>query len=359
MNQRTPLYDAHLAAEARIVDFAGWDMPIHYGSQLDEHHQVRNDAGMFDVSHMTVVDLRGVAVRAFLRHLLANDVAKLKTPGCALYSCMLNQQGGVIDDLISYFLTKDWFRLIVNAATRDKDLHWITQQARAFNVAVTPRDDTAMIAVQGPRARDKAIAALHGFVAEPDRTAVQSLKRFSAHDCAGWFVARTGYTGEDGFEIVLPAASAMDFWDALLASGVAPAGLGARDTLRLEAGLNLYDQDMTEQTTPLESNLGWTVAWTPAERDFIGATALRRQREIGNHPRLLGLELLGRGVLRHGYRVFSAAGEGTITSGSFAPTLQRSIAMVRFPATTEGQCEVEIRNRRVAAKIVPIPFLKR
>jgi len=246
MNQRTSLYPAHVSAQAKIVNFAGWDMPIHYGSQIQEHHQVRQDAGMFDVSHMTVVDLRGTRVRAFLQRLLANNVDKLQQPGKALYTCMLNDRGGIIDDLISYYMAEDWFRLVVNAATRDKDLAWITRQAKAFEVTISPRDDTAMIAIQGPQARTKAETAMHGFLARDALEAVQALKRFCAVSSKDWFVARTGYTGEDGYEIVLPQAQALAFWDALLETGVRPAGLGARDTLRLEAGLNLYGQDMTK-----------------------------------------------------------------------------------------------------------------
>ncbi len=246
MAQHTPLYDAHVAAGGRMVDFGGWEMPINYGSQIEEHHAVRKSAGMFDVSHMTVVDIRGAHARHFISYLLANDVAKLKTPGRAFYSCMLNEQGGVVDDLITYFLEESFFRMVVNAATHDKDMAWINEQARAFDVTVEERTELAMIAVQGPSARQVVLDLLP----EPKAAVANELKPFSAVQLGELFIARTGYTGEDGFEVSLPATSAPAMWDRLLAAGVAPCGLGARDTLRLEAGMNLYGQDMDENVTP-------------------------------------------------------------------------------------------------------------
>ncbi len=354
MPRHTPLYQQHLAAQARMVDFAGWEMPVHYGSQLEEHQQVRRDAGMFDVSHMVVLDLSGPGVTDFLRRLLANDVARIQTPGKALYSCMLNERGGVIDDLIVYFMGEGWYRMVVNAATRDKDLAWIAQQAAAFEVSIRERDDLAMIAVQGPNARDKALQALGEALAP-----AMALKPFFARECGDeLFVARTGYTGEDGFEIMIPAARAGDAWDALLAAGVAPIGLGARDTLRLEAGMNLYGQDMHEDTTPLESGLAWTVAFDPAGRDFIGRAALEAQREAGVPRRLVGLLLEGRGVLRAHQKVVTPAGPGETTSGSFSPSLGRAIALARVPAGDFERCEVEIRGRRLPARIVQYPFVR-
>lgn len=280
MGKRTPLYDTHLAAGAKLVDFGGWDMPLHYGSQIEEHHQVRRDAGMFDVSHMTIVDLRGERVQDFLRHLVANSIDKLKLPGGALYTCMLNEQGGVIDDLIVYFVEPRWYRLVVNAATRDKDLAWITRQAKAFAVEVRERAELAMIAIQGPQARDKTQRALGDIV----RAATALQKPFTFVVVGDLFIARTGYTGEDGYEIMLPAAQAATVWQKLAAVGVAPAGLGARDTLRLEAGMNLYGSDMDETTSPLESGLAWTVAFEPATRDFIGRAALEAQRQRAPPP---------------------------------------------------------------------------
>lgn len=359
MSQHTILNATHRAAGARMVDFGGWDMPIHYGSQVEEHHQVRRDAGMFDVSHMTVIDLHGAGVRAFLRRLLANNVDKLKQPGKALYACMLNEQGGVIDDLIVYFLREDFFRLVVNASTRDKDLAWIELQAEtAEAVRIEERPDLAMIAVQGPNARQQVLALL----APEAREAIAALPRFAAADAQGsqgetLFIARTGYTGEDGFEIVLPQAQAEAFWARLAAAGVKPAGLGARDTLRLEAGMNLYGQDMDENCTPFEAGLGWTVALDEG-RDFIGRAALEAQKAAGVPRRLVGLVLEDKGVLRHGQRVCTTAGEGEILSGSFSPTLGVSIALARIPAAAEGAIQVDIRGRLLAARISKIPFVR-
>ena len=288
MNQKTALYEAHVAAGARMVEFGGWVMPLHYGSQLEEHHAVRRGAGMFDVSHMTRVDVHGAGTREFLRHLVANNVDKLESRGRALYTCMLTEEGGVLDDLIVYFLDEGWFRLVVNAATRDKDLAWITARAGTFDkVEVRPRPDLAMIAVQGPAARECCAAALGEWI----RDAAGELPPFQAVSVDDYFVSTTGYTGEDGFEIILPAERAVAAWDALARAGVAACGLGARDTLRLEAGMNLYGTDMDEQTSPLESGLGWTVAWEPVDRQFIGREALERARARGVIRKLVGLTL--------------------------------------------------------------------
>lgn len=355
--QRTPLYKQHLAANAKIVDFAAWEMPIHYGSQLEEHHQVRNDAGMFDVSHMVVLDLTGTRVTEFLRHLLANDVARAQIPGKALYSCLLNERGGVIDDLIVYFMNDRWYRMVVNAATRDKDLAWIRAQAEGTDVEISERAELAMIAVQGPNARDKAHAAL-GASINPAR----ELKPFFAADCrtekGELYVARTGYTGEDGYEIMVPAEQAGATWDALLAAGVKPIGLGARDTLRLEAGMNLYGQDMNEDISPLEAGLSWTVAFDPADRDFIGRAALEKQKADGPAYKLVGLILEDRGVLRAHQKVTTDYGDGETTSGSFSPTLGKSIALARVPTATTDHCHVEIRGKKLAARIVKYPFAR-
>ena len=354
MGKRTPLYDMHVAQDAKIVDFGGWDMPINYGSQIEEHHQVRNDAGMFDVSHMTVVDLDGEGSRDFLRYLLANDVARLKDEGKALYSCMLNEQGGVIDDLIVYFLRNDFYRMVINAATTEKDLAWIEKQAANFKVTVTVRDDLAMIAVQGPNARAKAHQALGDLA-----TQLEDLGVFFMREVDGKSVARTGYTGEDGYEIMLPADQACTFWTQLLEAGVKPCGLGARDTLRLEAGMNLYGSDMDENVTPLESALNWTVAWEPPERDFIGRQALEAQRQDGVKHKLVGLVLRDKGVLRNHQKVFIDGLEaGEITSGSFAPTLQKSIAFARVSANVGSQCKVEVRNKLLDADVVKPPFAR-
>jgi aminomethyltransferase len=358
MTEKTVLNATHRALGARMVDFGGWDMPINYGSQIEEHHAVRRDAGMFDVSHMTVVDLHGARTREFLRHLLANNIGKLKVHGKALYSCMLNERGGVIDDLIVYYLGEEFFRLVVNAATRAKDLAWIERQAKAFDVPVKERPDFAMIAVQGPQARAKVLGLLH----EVDRPRIEKLGKFAAAAAQGpggmpLFVARTGYTGEDGFEIMLPAEHAVALWEALLAAGVKPAGLGARDTLRLEAGMNLYGQDMDEDVTPWEANLGWTVSLDEG-RDFIGRAALEQQQAAGVPRVMIGVVLDEKGVLRHGQKVLAANGEGEILSGSFAPTLDKAIAFARVPAGDSGALHVDIRGREVAVRQVKYPFVR-
>jgi aminomethyltransferase len=355
MGLRTPLYDLHVGQNAKIVDFGGWDMPLHYGSQLEEHHAVRRDAGMFDVSHMAVVDLTGGRCRELLRMLLANDVGRLNVYGKALYTCMLKPDGGVIDDLIVYLVSDTWYRLVVNAGTRDKDLFWIRSRAEEYGVSVLERTDLAMIAVQGPNARGKGAALL----APAQQAAVLELKPFSGAAFGSWFVARTGYTGEDGFEIMLPATDAADAWRRLLAHGVQAAGLGARDTLRLEAGMNLYGNDMDEQHHPLESGLAWTVAFEPEDRDFIGRAALQKARQAGC-DRLVGLLLEERGVLRSHQKVLAAGapGEGMVTSGTFSPTLNRSIALARVPNATGASVQVEIRGKMHAARVVKPPFVR-
>ena|SRR5436190_1496570 len=353
MTQKTVLNDAHRALGARMVDFGGWDMPINYGSQIDEHHAVRGDAGMFDVSHMCVLDLSGERTRDFLRHLLANDVDKLKKRGKALYSCMLNEQGGVIDDLIVYFFEEDRFRLVVNASTRDKDRAWIVRQAEPFGVAVKERKDLAMIAVQGPRARDK----VHGLLSGDARAAAAKLGKFVACEADGLQIARTGYTGEDGYEITVPNDGAVDFWNRLREAGVKPCGLGARDTLRLEAGMNLYGQDMDEETTPFEAGLDWTVALESA-RAFVGRAALESQKIAGVPRRMIGLVLDDKGVLRHGQAVRCANGAGEILSGTFSPTLGKGIAFARVPAGETGAISVDIRGRDVPVRAVKFPFVR-
>jgi len=353
MTQQTILNATHRARGAKMVDFGGWDMPLNYGSQIEEHHLVRRDAGMFDVSHMTVVDLHGARTREFLRHLLANSVDKLKVSGKALYSCMLNEQGGVVDDLIVYFLREDFFRVVVNASTRDKDLAWIERQAQAFDVAVGERADLSMIAVQGPNARAKVLALL----TPETRAKAEKLGKFVAAEGDGLLIARTGYTGEDGFEIIVPQAQAVALWDRLEQAGVAPAGLGARDTLRLEAGMNLYGQDMDETVTPWEANLGWTVALDEG-RDFIGRSVLEKQKAAGNHSMMVGLVMDEKGVLRHGQRVVTPDGDGEILSGSYSPTLAKSIAFARVPAGSSGTLQVDIRGKLMPVRVVKYPFVR-
>lgn len=353
MSLRTPLYQAHIDAGARMVDFGGWEMPINYGSQIEEHHHVRREAGMFDVSHMTIVDLHGRDTPDFLARLLANDIGKLATPGKALYSCMLKEDGGVIDDLITYRMDDHWYRMVVNAATRENDLAWLATQAEGFDLELAERSELAMVAVQGPGAREAVIRIL----ASDDAERASALKPFSAAECGALFVARTGYTGEDGFEVALPAEEAQAFWEQLRLAGVHPCGLGARDTLRLEAGMNLYGQDMDTTVTPLESGLAWTVAMKD-DRAFIGREALERQREQGVPRKLVGLVLEGRGVLRHGQAVTTEAGDGEVTSGSFSPTLERAIALARVPADAGDEVTVDIRGKAIPARVVRPPFAR-
>lgn len=354
MGHRTALYQTHLNAGAKMVDFGGWDMPIHYGSQIEEHNAVRGDAGMFDVSHMTVVDVTGSGAKAYLQKLLANDVAKLTSPGKALYSGMLNEKGGVIDDLIVYNM-EGWYRVVANCSTREKDLAWMKQQSAGFDVTITERPDFAMIAVQGPNARAKAAQLL----GEPRASLIRGLGVFQGLSAGDWFIARTGYTGEDGLEIMLPNEQAPAFWEQLTAAGVRPCGLGARDTLRLEAGMNLYGSDMDESISPLEAGMGWTIAWEPASRDFIGRKALEQQKAAGVARKLVGLVMEARGVLRgHQKVVVAGAGEGEITSGTFSPTLGYSIALARVPAATGATAQVDIRGKLHDVKVVRPPFVR-
>lgn len=351
MELKTPLYDAHIKAGGQMVAFAGWSLPIHYGSQMKEHAAVREQAGMFDVSHMTVVDIQGPDAKAYLRFLLANDVAKLTQPGQALYGCMLNPQGGIIDDLITYYIDPSFYRTVVNAATREVDLAWMQAKAEAFDVQVIERDDLAMVAVQGPKAREAVVEVLNA-------PTLLELKPFTSIPHGDWFIARTGYTGEDGFEVLLPATQANEFWSALAEAGVVPCGLGARDSLRLEGGLNLYGQDMTTETTPFESNLAWTVVMNTDERSFVGDEALAAQKADGVSRQLVGLVLKKGAIPRTGSVVETPFGEGVITSGSFGPTLDRPIALARIPSGEVSEVEVVVRNRSLTATVVKPPFVR-
>ncbi len=356
MGMKTPLHDSHVAAGARIVDFGGWDMPLHYGSQLEEHHAVRRKAGVFDVSHMTVVDVSGSDAEAYLRRLLANDVAKLTKPGKALYSCMLNERGGVVDDLITYYLGPERYRVVVNASTRDKDLQWMERHTAGYEVEVVERSELAMLAVQGPEARQLAAHVID----DEWRDAALALKPFFGPELCLQFVVPTGYTGEAGSDINAPADDAVDAWASCLAAGISPCGLGARDTLRLEAGMNLYGNDMDEDTSPLEAGLGWTIAWEPDDRDFVGREALAAKRDDPKRRRFAGLLLEGKGVLRGHMRVIvDGAGEGEVTSGGFSPTLERSIAMARLPAGDYERAKVEIRKDLRDARVVGLPFVRK
>ncbi len=351
--QKTALYDLHKAMNGKMLDFSGWLMPINYGSQIKEHKAVRKHHGMFDVSHMTIIDLHGRQCEDFLRYLLANDVAKL-VANQALYSCMLNENAGVIDDLIAYFFSPDFYRLVLNAGTREKDFAWIQQQAINYKVEVIERQDLSMIAVQGPQAS----AAVMPFLPQSLRTVAKELKTFHSvmgEDC---LVARTGYTGEDGFEIILPHKQALRLWQQLADAGVSPCGLGARDTLRLEAGMNLYGLDMDETVTPLESGLTWTVAWQPDDRAFIGRQALMAKKQ-SRYAKRYGLLFEGKGVLRHGQKVYDNNDNflGMISSGSFSPSLGQSIAFARLSDYDQGSCQVEMRGKLQPVSIVKLPFI--
>jgi len=353
MTQKTVLNDAHRRLGAKMVDFGGWDMPLHYGSQIEEHHAVRRDCGMFDVSHMCAVDVTGKDAKAFLLRLIANNVDKLKEPGKALYSAMLNETGGVVDDLIVYFIAESRYRVVINAGTAEKDLAWMAARRDewAFDVSIAARRDLAMIAVQGPNAKARVWQVL-----PETRAASEPLKPFFGVTVGDCFVATTGYTGEAGFELALPAAQAESLWQKLLDAGVRPIGLGARDTLRLEAGMNLYGQDMDESVSPLDAGLAWTVDLA-APRDFVGKAALLAQPQ---QQRFLGLRLVDKGVLRAHQKVVTAHGDGEITSGTFSPTLQQSIALARLPlACAIGETvKVQIRDKLLDAEIVKPCFVR-
>lgn len=356
MLRRTPLYERHRTAGARLVDFAGWDMPLHYGSQLEEHRTVRASAGMFDVSHMNVVGISGPDARRFLRQVLANDVARLGQSGHALYTCMLNASGGIIDDLIVYFLSEGRYRLVLNAATREKDLAWLEARAEGMDIRIRERTDLSMLAIQGP----EALSRMSGQLDSTTARKLGEFRPFQGLETGDWLIARTGYTGEDGFEIILPDRQIGDLWDHLVDAGVAPCGLGARDSLRLEAGLCLYGQDMDDNTSPLSSNLGWTIAWEPANRAFIGRTALELERKQGAKETLFGLILDSRGMLRHDQPVTLPDGRhGHITSGGYSPMLGKSIALARLPVDAQGTATVELRGGPAEVRIVRPPFVRK
>jgi len=357
MSFKTPLNNKHIEAGAKLVDFAGWEMPLYYGSQIEEHKVVREDAGMFDVSHMNVVDVKGKEAREFMRYLFANDVDKLKTVGAALYSCMLNETGGVVDDLIVYRSSLQDFRVVVNAATHDKDMLWINEQAKKFNVKVIERTDLAMIAVQGPKAREKTANAF----TKEQNAATANLKTFHGVAVGDWWIGRTGYTGEDGYEIMLPAFEAPLLWQQLLDAGVTPCGLVARDSLRLEAGLSLYGSEMDENVSPLEANLTWTVALEPQDRDFMGRKALEELKQKGLQKNIFGLVLEDKGMLRsHQKVIVPNCGEGETTSGGYSPVLGCAVALARLPLASKvgDSCFVVIRDKQLKARIIKPPFVK-
>lgn len=347
--KHTALFQTQVDAGGKMVDFNGWEMAINFGSQIDEHHQVRQDCGMFDVSHMSVIEVKGVDGTRFLRHILSADVAKT-TIGKAIYSCMLNVEGGVLDDLIVYHRGDKGYRLVVNAATADSDLTWIMAQAEGFKIEVEVLKEVAIIAVQGPNARSKVFAAMPGV-----EEVCGDLQKFSSASIGSLFIARTGYTGEDGFEIILPAKSAVFTWKMLGDVGVKPCGLAARDTLRLEAGLSLYGAEMDEMTTPFDANLSWCVDFNDESRDFIGRAAYAN---LKSEKTIVGLVLEGKGMIRKGQIVECENGDGVVTSGGFSPTMKVSIGLARVPKNSVGKVKIQIRNKTVFAKIVAPPFVK-
>jgi aminomethyltransferase len=352
---KTPLHATHLAAHAKMVDFHGWDMPLHYGSQLNEHHHVRQNAGLFDVSHMTILDILGAGGRQLLRHLLTHDIDTMKHVGSARYSCLCNEHGGIIDDLIVYQRAPDNYRLILNSATRMRDLAWIREKISGFAADIQERTDLAMVAVQGPLAIQKTLTCLNP--AQID--ALSTLNPFESVELDHWFFARTGYTGEDGLEIIVPQQTIVPLWTRLVEAGITPCGLAARDTLRLEAGLLLYGQDMDETTTPLESGLEWTVSWLPDDRGCIGLSALRSQKQQGLKRKLVGLTLEDKGIMRAGQRVIIPGHpDGIITSGTYSPTLNLSIALARVPIDTGDYVQVDIRGQLRTARVGKPRFVK-
>ena len=360
---KTPLYEQHKKLGARIVDFGGWALPVNYSSQVEEHLAVRNNAGVFDVSHMTVSEITGSDTLPFLSTLLANDIYKATSlPGKALYSCMLNESGGVIDDLIVYYLADDHCRMVTNAGTNAKDMAWLQQQAAKFNdVTVTEKPELALIAIQGP----KALEIIQTTFSEDIASTTKNLKRFQGaftqNKSDDIFIGRTGYTGEDGVEIILPADKAESIWQQCIDNNIQPCGLGARDTLRLEAGMALYGADLDEDHTPIESGLLWSVALNGKNkhaRDFIGIATLK------NTPRYktIGLILDGKGVLRGHQSVLNDDNIiGEITSGTFSPTLQKSVAIARVKHDTnlnlDAVIKVQIRKNQVDARVVKYPFI--
>lgn len=361
--KRTALFEVHQTAGAKLVDFGSWEMPVNYGSQIEEHLATRNSCGLFDVSHMAAVDIKGPDAKNFLQKVLANDVSKLKNNGQALYSCMLNNTGGVIDDLIVYRLDPN-YRLVINASTALTDLNWLCEQAKQFKDVqlISRRADLpnaqnpqGMIAIQGPRA-----LAMLGQTIPSLAIPCAELTVFHAQEIdtpyGSIMVARTGYTGEDGAEILIPENQAANIWNLLVKNGATPAGLGARDTLRLEAGMNLYGQDMNPEISPLDSGLAWTVDRN-TNREFIGRKALE---ERGQTAVFLGLVLQDKGILRSHQIVKTNFGDGEITSGTYSPSLEKSIALARLPLNNKvgDQVKVIIRDKELNAIVVKPPFVR-
>ena len=342
-----------------MVDFAGWNLPLHYGSQVSEHHAVRNSVGMFDVSHLALTRVSGRGAKSYLRRLLANDIDRLGDRVAGLYSCLLNDSGCVLDDLIAYRLADDRYRVVSNAATAEAVRAQMHKLARPFPVQLAPEEDRVTLAVQGPQAMELGSAVAAKVIGGEYAAELAALKPFSAMDESGMLAARTGYTGEDGFEIYLDAATGQAFWQALLKVGVTPCGLGARDTLRLEAGLCLYGQDMDATVTPLHCGLKWTLAMDPPQRDFVGRRALECLVGNADLPVFKGLIMQKRGMLRAGQKVVTPNGPGVVTSGGYSPIMSVSIGLARVPLGPYTECEVEIRGAGTPCAVVKPPFVRR
>ncbi|HVB38837.1 MAG TPA: glycine cleavage system aminomethyltransferase GcvT [Vicinamibacterales bacterium] len=360
--KRTPLHDKHLALGGRMVPFAGWEMPVEYSGIVDEHMAVRTKAGLFDVSHMGEIEIAGKDALAAVQRISSNDAAKLQI-GQAQYAGLMTPQGTFVDDMLVYRMAPAHFMLVVNASNIDKDFAWIAEQVKPAGdaVAVNASARYALIAVQGPAARD--------IVQELTGVDLKTIKYywFAHGEVAGvrGTISRTGYTGENGYEVFVPPAQAGRVWDALLQAGrphgLIPAGLGARDTLRLEAAMRLYGNDIDDTTTVLDADLDWIVGWQ--KTDFIGKAALDAQKQVGVTRRIVGFEMIDRGIARHGYPVeIDGKPAGTVTSGTQTPFLKKAIGMAYLPiaSTSSGtEFDVIIRDRRVRARVVPMPFYKR
>jgi aminomethyltransferase len=352
--RRTPLYDEHRALGARLVDFAGWEMPVQYEGIKVEHNAVRNRAGLFDVSHMGEAVFRGPEAEEALQRLVTRDVGRL-AEGQAGYSAVCYESGGTVDDVIVYRRPED-FLVVVNASNREKDLEHFRSNTEDLDVEVADEsDDWALLALQGPEAAD-----LLQNLTDANLSDLRPF-RFVEGEVAGakTIISRTGYTGEDGFELYLAPGDAPRVWRELFGSGATPAGLGARDTLRLEAGMCLYGNELDPETTPLEAGIGFAVH-LDKEREFIGQEALRKEKEEGLRKKLVAFEVEGRGIARHDYPV--RVGEedvGRVTSGTLSPTLGKAIGLALVSPGVEDRFEVAIRDRPVEAHTVPLPFYKR
>ncbi len=354
--KRTPLYDCHLEAGAKMVDFAGWEMPVQYTGVIEEHRAVRTAAGLFDVSHMGEVGVRGAGAEAFLQRLTPNDVSKL-VPGRAHYSGLLTDRATYIDDILVYKLGGEDFMVVVNASNAPRDFEWIASRAEGQAEVTDESERYALLALQGPRA-----LGMLAPLASPD---VSALKYYGfaqgTVDGAPALISRTGYTGEDGFEIYLAPEHAPGVWRKLLAAGATPAGLGARDTLRLEAAMALYGHEIDESTTPFEAGLNWVVKLDKGE--FLGRDALAAQKAAGIGRKLVGFEVRGRGIARQGHTVVSESGPvGVVTSGTWSPTFEKALGLAYVPpemAAPGTPLAIDVRGKPLPAVVVETPFYKR